>query len=210
MNTRKRFTRPIRHPWLMFCVGLLLVLGAVPFLEHSRSRGRHDVSAAEYADMRFDGIVVSNGVAYGCFTITNRHPDALLFYVNNVKVWTHGTWRHYASWSAGAPTTHPVLGRRANILSPGGLQKFLVRAPGEGEAWRIHVGVLRGIRGITLENRAAILLRTRSLATALSSSLTPPGGYGDFRFAGFLDGPLITSQAHSSTPAKAASPARFD
>ena len=162
----------------------------------------HEVSAADYATLIFDQLVSSNGAQYGSFTITNHHQHTLSFSVNNVEIRTRQGWRYYAKWLPGASRTHPNLGSLDNpLVSPGKAQTFLIPCPSEGDAWRIHVGVLRGIQGLTLKNRMAILFKTGSLSAALTSNPGLTAGYHHFTFAGMLDGPDIPSTAQPDGPA---------
>jgi hypothetical protein len=188
---RQRLVQPLERPWLAFGLAAVLAVAGLWLLRQRTSQNAHQVSAATYGRLTFEGIVVSNGAVYGKFAITNFDQNALSYYINNMEVASDGVWRYFASWAPGG-ATHPVLGPLHNPLSPGGAQTFLVRAPNEGDVWRIHVGVLRGSRGVSVENRVAVLRNTRSIFTALSPSLGRGStGYHNFRFAGMLDGPLI-------------------
>ena len=211
MSICRHLTKPVKRPWLSFCVALILVIGAMRLSQSTRQRIGHDVSAADYATLIFDGLVNSNGTQYGSFTITNHHQHPLSFSVNNIEIRTRQDWRYYASWSPGRLRTHPMLGRLDNpIVAPGKAQTFFVPSPGEGDAWRIHVGVLRGIQGLTLKNRIAILSKTRSLSAAFTSNPTLTAGYHHFTFAGMLDGPDIPSTAQPDGPANGSQPVRAE
>ena len=195
-------TKPVRHSWLIFCLALILTGGAVLL----QKKNPHYVSAAEYATLMFDGLVNSNAAHYGSFTITNHHHHPLHFHVNNIEIMTSQGWKYFASWSPGGPRTNSMLGTLENHVAPGETHTFLVRCPGGGDAWRIHVGVLRGIRGLTLKNRATILFKTLSPAAAFTSNPSLTTGYHHFTFAGMLDGPDIPSKAQPNGPANGSQP----
>src|SRR5262245_11287790 len=129
MKFRQYFTKPLKHSWLIFCLAMILVLGAMLLFQSTRQGVGHDVSAADYATLIFDGLVSTNGAQYASFRITNHYKHPLRFSVNNIEIRTEQGWRYYASWSPGLQT-HPLLGRLDNpAVSPGTEQTFLVPSP---------------------------------------------------------------------------------
>jgi hypothetical protein len=198
MNVRQYLTRRVTHPWALLCSGIALAVCGIVLIQQLLPKVGHDVSAANYASMKFDGLISSNGFEYGSFSITNRHRHPLQFHVNNVQVLTHEGWKYYASWVLGASTTNSILGSLHNRVAPSQTETFLVRSPGQGDAWRIHVGVLRGVQGPSLKMRARILFRTLSIPAALTRNPAVTTGYYQFTFAGMLDSQDIRSHGRNA------------
>jgi hypothetical protein len=144
----------------------------------------------EFASLVFNGLVISNGVSGGSFTVTNLLPDRINFYVNNMEIKEPDGWSYYASWALGSRTNR-LLGSLNNYLDPAQSTAFFVPAPSRGQAWRVTVGIMRGRRELTLRDRAMILSKTRSITAALSPTVRS----NDFNFShvGFVRGPEIDS-----------------
>lgn len=202
MRIVDRLRRSLVAPWLAAffaaLVSLVVLVAKLP-------RIAHDVSASDYATLVFNGLVSSNGAEFASFTLNNCHRHPLTFSINNIDIRTSGVWTYYATWSPGASSTHPMLGSLNNPpVWPGRDRTFLVRPPSVGQAWRLRIGVLRGIKGLTWKNRVTILLQPKSMSAAFTPNSSLTTNYHHFTFAGMLDGPVISSGVESLKPGERA------
>ena len=191
MKLRPHLTAGLGPSSSRVCFGFALGVVVLVIVLLGSGRSPHDASADAYALLTFNRNLESNAVSYASFTITNRYAHPLSFYVNNIQILTDHGWRYEASWLPGDSRVHPKLGSLDNSLGPGCAQTFLVPVPNRGVQWRIHVGVLRGIEGLTVKNRALILWRTHSISAAFTSNPGLTTGYHQFKFAGMLNSPNL-------------------